>query len=158
MSTAFAIDPSSSIFRAVKNGDNALSPSSMTNVLFDAYGNKVHGLSLQGTVPFSAFSGPTSMPVPSGASSANYYYYQINFPQTLPYIPFLFLQIENSAGVWTPTYSAGSVTLNPTRGTGVGGGGFATQSYLLLYLQVVNYPNAVSWVAPANYSYRLFGV
>ena len=166
MTVAFAIKPSASIFRSVINGDDALSPSTKANVMFDAYGAKLHALTLQGTVPYSSFGSNTSTSVPpgSGASSASYRAYQINFPQPLSYIPFLFALEKNPSGAWVAdyidnqTYGSSSLGVFLNNGSAGAAGGFATTTYLFLYWYIVNWPNNRSVTPPTEYSYRLYGV
>lgn len=167
---AFVINPSGGVFRAVKNGDNALAPSTPSNVIFDAYGNKLHGMSFGGIVTWSQFAGPsnyTPQYAPQ-AISAQYWGCQINFPEPLDYVPFATFAFQDSNGDWSPTYNSGNVTVawsggggfvqGTIQGTAAIGGGFATTSYVFLSLAVIKYQRPVGYTPFQAASYRLFGV
>lgn len=169
MPVAFVMDPSQGIFRAVKNGDNAMAPSTPSNVIFDAYGNKVHGMSFSGQAPFSAFSGPINFSTGnSQVVSSQYWIYTVNFPEALPYVPLATFTFQNSNGVWSPTYQSGTTSLSGSgsggitftneHGTSAAGIGFVTTTSVNLFLVKIDYANATSYTPFQAASYRVFGV
>lgn len=153
MSLPFAIKPAAGIFRSVINGDDAISPSSPRNVAFDAFGAKVHGMTLDGIVPFSSFSGPLYYQIvyPYLHLSNAYFMYTFTYPQPLDYCPLAVVRFQKPDGTWTAVYSqtAGGVLMT--------GGFVSTQTELLLYTQSSTSVGASS-AQPLNVSYRLFGV
>jgi hypothetical protein len=165
MASLFYLDPSSGIFRSVKPGDNAVSPSSPKNVLFDAFGAKIHGVSISGIVPWSSFSGPTAFSTNNAqVQSAYYYSYQVNFAQPLSYIPWYVCTYQNVSGVWSTSYNSGIVSYYNSggimlpQGTSATAGAVATTTGLMLYYAIENYVNPDSYTTPSAFSYRLFGV
>lgn len=154
MSVAFAIDPAAGIFRAVINGDNAISPSTQKNVSFDIFGAKVHGMTLQDIVPISSFGGPynysLTYPPPTHLSHA-VWLYDFSFPQALDYCPLAVVRYQKQDGTWTNNYAmtTGSITMV---------GGFASsQTKLTLFIQSTSTVGA-SGALPLAVSYRLYGV
>lgn len=165
MSSTACLDPKNGIFRWVVNGDDARNPSTSANILFDALGNKVHGITMSGIVPYSSFGSATSYnPNNPQASSAYYRGYQINFPQALDYVPFFSHMVQGPDGTWYGEYIDNQVTYSNNggiflpNGTSGTSGAFATNTYILLYYQVINFPNSKAVSTPQAYSYRLFGV
>jgi hypothetical protein len=163
MPTQFDINPNGGVFRSAISGQDAVSPASPQDIVFDAFGPKLQGVTISGTVAYSSFTGPTSYTVPGSSATCNYYSYQIKFPETLDYVPIVLCSYE-SGGTWSDSFSSGSVTftnsggiLIPSGGGGTTAGFVATTSYLLLYLQRVNFAGG-SYTTPDNYAYRLFGV
>jgi hypothetical protein len=165
MSVPFKIDPINGIFRSVKNGDDAVSPSAKSNVTFDAFGNKIHGLNLYGTVNYSQLVAKPN-PFPNGgASSTQYMEYVVNFPETLSYAPMVFAQYKNPSGVWVNVYQDSQLSSpNPWIPWSAAGGSIGTAMILpfsnciKVIWYVINYPNSKGTTPPLAYSYRVFGV
>lgn len=162
---SLCFDPNNGVFRSMINGDDARHPSTPANVLFDGFAGKVHGATMYDLVPWSRFSAPTAYnPNNAQASSAVYYGYQVNFPQPLQYVPFFSHSVQGPDGVWGAEYSENHITFVNNggvflpQGTATQSGAFATNTYLLLYYQVVNFPNNKAFGVPKAFSYRLFGV
>ncbi len=149
-SSSFAIDPSASIFRDVANGDNAISPSSLKNVIFDAYGLKIHGMSEQGVVPFSSFTGP----VTTGGRPHPFFYWQYTFPVPLTYCPITVALFQTPGGAWVPvlTYSqtVSGITCTCLAVT--------TLTELTLIATSSSTAGIPATAQPLAASYRLFGV
>jgi hypothetical protein len=165
LTTQFYIDVDAGIFRSTAPGDSAISPTNPADVRFDAFGPRYGGAILSGQVPWSSFTGPTSYNTGNSQVVSSYYYsYQINFASAFSYIPFTYASYQNSSGVWLASFSSGSVTyytyngIEYPQGTSVLAGYLATTTYMLLYLQVVNFVNPVGWSVPNAYSYRVYGL
>ena len=152
----FAIKPGAGVMRDVINGDNPLSPSNLKNVVFDAFGLKVHGMTMQGVVPWASFGSPVyyQLTYPNTHLSNAYWLLDIVFPEPLTYCPIVLVQFQTAAGVWTPSYEysetgGGAYTVTT---------GFATSlTKLTLYAGSTGVGASAS-ALPLAASYRLFGV
>ena len=152
MTIPFDIAPASSIFRTAINGDNAASPSSLKNVMFDAFGAKLHGMTLGGVVPWSSFAGPyvNQLYYPSLHLSNPYFQYTYTFPQALAYCPIVVVLWQLASGAWTDNYAVTSGSITQT--------GLYYTSATQLVLQLNTSSSAGFSAYPLAASYRLFGV
>ena len=163
----FRVDPHNGIFRAVINGDNAASPSSPSNVVFDAFAGAYQGVFAAGVVPLSAMSSST-------VGSTTTWTHTVSFGKTFANPPQLLCLAQRSSGVWTSQFTSGNAALgssyqitddstisNGVSGTGAGcyAWGYTTTTGVVLGATQHVYSGSGSVAPPpANWSYRVFQI
>ena len=159
MSNPLCINVAAGIFRLVKNGDNAASPSDPANVVFDAFGLPYQGVFLGGSVSTASGFSVTNNALQPQQTSNKTYSLTIGLGKTFAKPPQLLWQCRNPlTGGWSNQY--GETTVNPgtspTTGSALTVFGYATTTTIVVGYTIVNFSSPTTMTPPSNFSYRVF--